>query len=77
LVAFFDANNKEINISNKKAKLINEVILYNVNGTKVISKNLKTVESKIKIATSNLSAGIYFLRCFTDNKIDDFKIVVR
>ncbi|MFT5214659.1 MAG: hypothetical protein ACI9WV_002391, partial [Patiriisocius sp.] len=77
LFAFFDANNKEINISNKKVKIVNKVILFNVNGIKVISKSLKTAERTITIATSNLSTGIYFLRCFTDNKIDDFKIVVR
>ena len=77
LAAFFDADNNEINISNKKAKVINEVILYNVNGVKVIHKNLKTSDISIKIATTHLSTGIYFLRCFTDTKIEDFKIAVR
>jgi hypothetical protein len=77
LSAYFDSAASEINISNKNTIAVNTVFLYNVNGMKVLSTKVNTSDTAIKIAASHLSAGIYFLKCLTDAKIEDFKIVVR
>ena len=76
LVAFFENELSEIKISNKKANVINKIFLYNINGIKVFSKNLKTQDELINIPVSHLSKGVYFLQCFTETKMANFKLMV-
>lgn len=76
LVAFFKNDNNEINILNKNSKVINKILLYNINGVQVLSKNLKTQEEFIRIPVRHLSTGIYILKCFTDTGVKIFKLLV-
>jgi hypothetical protein len=76
LVAFFGNDNHEIIISNKNAKKIDKVLLYNIKGAQVLNRNLSTQDELIKIPVSHLPTGIYILKCVTDTGISNFKLLV-
>lgn len=49
------------------------VEIYNINGQKLMSKNLNSVQGEINL--DSLSTGIYFARVLADNSIGTFKII--
>lgn len=64
--------NEVINIAAEET--INNVEILNMTGQVVYSKNVSAISSKINI--NELSAGVYFVRVYTDNNVTTHKITV-
>lgn len=52
-----------------------QVILFELSGKQLVEKNIEQLQTKIN--TTNLSAGIYFVKIATPYKTENFKIIIQ
>ena len=59
----------ELNIKNSSNFNINAIKIYDINGRLVLSKTSETLDSDIKINTSNLQTSVYIIKINTDKGV--------
>lgn len=77
LFAYFNNSAKTINLSNKNLKVIHKLFLYNISGLEILNRDVHIQNELVQIPVTNLTAGVYFLRCVTNTNTEILKLLIK